>query len=148
MKECPHCGVVLVKGRSLPDHNRFFALICAAFQQWPEDHDFEPRDHDHLRKWLLCKAGFFSVKTFELPDGDPVMMARMMEFAETLMENAGDDDRFGRWRGRTLAVFQARSMAFESLGQKEFAEVRTAVEDVIKAETGLDPEALLRERAA
>ena len=147
-KACPHCGGIIVKGRSSADHRRFFGVIRAAFDNWPDSHDFAPDSPEHLRCWLLCKAGYREVRTFELPEANPVMMARMMEFAETLMEHAGDGHRFGRWRGNVLSVFKPKSIAWDKLGQREFGAVRSAVEDVIKAETGLDPDKLLKEAEA
>jgi hypothetical protein len=149
-KSCHSCGVLLTKPRSEPDHRRFFALINAAFHHWPESHEFHPDNSEHLRAWLLCKAGYRDVATFELPEtDDPVMMARMMEFAERLLEHAGDERRkFGRWRGSTFYVHQAKSIAWDKLSQKEFSPIREAVEEVISAEIGVDAEALLRERAA
>lgn len=147
MTECPHCGVVLTKHRSGPDHRRFFALVTAAFAQWPENHDFKPANSEQLRKWLLCEAGHSVSKTFELPEADPVMMAKMMEFAEALMDKAGDGHKFGKWRGNTLHVYEAKSLAWDQCGQREFAAVRSAVEDVIKAEMGLDADQLLQEHA-
>jgi hypothetical protein len=48
----------------------------------------------------------------------------------------------------SVAVIKPKSIAWDRLGQREFSAVRSAVEDVIKAETGLEPDQLLRERAA
>lgn len=147
---CPHCGGVLTKGRSLPDHRRFFGLIAAAFEQWPEGHEFRPTDADHLRKWLLCKAGYHTVSTFELPaTDDPVLMAKMMEFAESLLDHAsGSAGKFGRWRGNILYMFEAKSIAWDKIDQKEFGKLRDAVSDVIEAEIGVKADDLLREKAA
>lgn len=74
-------------------------------------------------------------------------MASMMQFAETLLEM---DNRFGRWKGSTLAVYEAKSIAFHKLGQAEFNKLNDDVEAVYKAETGLDPDEVLKqnERAA
>lgn len=38
---CKSCGQPL-KGRSHPDHRRLFALIQAAYDQWPETAPFQP----------------------------------------------------------------------------------------------------------
>jgi hypothetical protein len=46
------------KVRSPADHRRFFGVIKAAFLHWPEKHEFQPEDPEHLRAWLLCRAGY------------------------------------------------------------------------------------------
>ena len=55
---CPHCGVILTRVRSLPDHRRFFGVIQAAFHQWNEGHPFQPTDAEHLRAYLLVESGY------------------------------------------------------------------------------------------
>lgn len=145
---CPHCKKPLHDRRSTQDHRRFFAVLQAAFHHWPEAHDFQPESVEHLRAWLLCKAGHCFVRTFELPDGhDAVTIARLVEFAEQLMQRAGPDDayRFGRWKGMTLKVFSPKSIAFTEVGQREFGDLREKVEDIIAAEIGVPVDQLLAE---
>lgn len=149
-KACPHCGALLTRPRSEADHRRFFALIAAAYHQWPELHDFQPDDAEHLRAWLLCKAGYKDTAVFDLPDtDDPVMLAQMMAFAEQLLDNAGDSRHtFGRWIGSTMYVHKARSIAWDKLSQKGFAPIREAIEDIVSYEIGVPADQLLREASA
>lgn len=151
--KCPHCqsGLDPVKGkpRSLEQLRRFFGVLHAMYAHWPESAEFQPHSEDHLRGWVLCMAGHrVVVKTLIMPrTSNPALMASMMQFAETLLEM---DNRFGRWKGSTLAVYEAKSIAFHKLGQAEFNKLNDDVEAVYKAETGLDPDEVLKqnERAA
>lgn len=146
-KDCPHCGAVLTKVRSLPDHRRFFGLIRAAFHHWPENHDFHPDNEEHLRAWLLCKAGYR--ETVAIPvEGDNSIVARLACLAAESAIKAARGYAFVRPHSSGLAVISPRSLAFDTLSQKEFSPIRQAVEDVITAETGLDCDQLLQERAA
>lgn len=147
MKSCPHCGAVLTKARSLPDHRRFFGVIRAAYEQWPERHEFQPDNEEHLRAWLLCKAGYR--ETISIPvAGDDPKVSRVAVIAAEAALKASQSYSFVRPNGLGLAIFRPRSIAWDTLNQREFGPIRQAVEDVITAETGLDCEQLLREKAA
>lgn len=150
-KSCPHCGGLLHRPRSGPDHRRFFALIQAAFEQWPETHDFQPDTAEHLRKWLLCTAGFRERVDIAVPfaDDEPAVAKLAAIAIQSALEAAGayafvrPDPKGGR-----VAVYKARSIAWDKIGQKEFAEIRTAIEEIIEAELRVSPDQLLREKAA
>jgi len=147
VKECPHCGSVLTKVRSLPDHRRFFGLIRAAFHHWPESHEFQPDNEEHLRAWLLCKSGYRDVVSIPI-DGEHPAVARLACLAAESAIKAAKGHAFVRPYASGLAVISPRSIAFDTLSQKDFSPIRQAVEDVITAETGSDCDQLLQERAA
>ena len=150
MTSCPHCGGKIdgkAKPRSVEQIRRFFGVLRAMFAHWPENAEFQPHSEEHLRKWATCMAGHrHVVQTLTLPASDnPRLVAAMMGFAEKLLEM---DNRFGRWKGRTLAVYEAKSIAFHKLGQADFNRLNDEVEAVYKAETGLDPEEVLKNHEA
>ena len=152
MPKCPHCLCDLdpIKGkpRSVEQLRRFFAVLRKAYFHWPEREGlFQPHSMEHLRKWVLCQAGHRVVaKTLTLPgSGNPARLKAMKEFANELLSM---DQRFGRWKETTLAVYEAKSIAFDKLGQAEFNRLNDEVEGVYKAEAGLDPEVLLTEESA
>lgn len=148
MLECPHCGVVLTKNRSGPDHRRFFALIKAAFDQWPENHDFTPDSAEALRAWLTCKAGYRNSTPVMLPDeADDHMKLLFRLGIESSIRAAGGVAFVVPYRDG-VAVISPKSIAWDKISQKDFGAVRSAVEDVIKAETGLDPDQLLKQTEA
>ena len=142
---CPHCGTMLVKPRSPQDHKRLFAVISAAFNQWPDRSDFQPDSSEHLRSWLLCKAGYRDVVTIPIEDDAPAAVAKLAVLAAEAAIKAARTHAFIRQHGHGLAVFSAKSIAWDTLAQKDFVVVRQAVEDVIAAEVGVDAETLLKE---
>lgn len=146
-KSCPHCGGLLTKPRSEPDHRRFFAIIHAAFNQWPETHEFQPDNAEHLRAWLLCKAGYRE-STFIPVEGDDPAVSRLAVLGVEGALKAARSYAFVRPVGDGLAIFTARSIAWDTLSQKDFGPIREAVEEIISAEIGVDADALLREKAA
>jgi len=56
------------KPRSLDQHRRFFGLVRACFHHWPEAHEFQPDNEEHLRAYLLVKAGHRSIKEFYIAE--------------------------------------------------------------------------------
>jgi hypothetical protein len=138
---CTHCNK-----RSPEDHRRFFGVIRAAFHHWPEAHEFQPDSEEHLRKWLLIKAGYRDVTTIpvEYADAQPAMLQLVVLTVEAAMKAAGGY-AFVRPHGVGLAIFAAKSIKWDTLSQKKFNIVRDAVESVIKAETGLEPDDILKE---
>ena len=154
MKKCPHCLCDMDpekgKPRSLDQMRRFFGVLRTIYNHWPEAvEEFQPHSEEHLRKWILCKAGHGTVvQTLTMPrTSNPSLMAALMSFAEQLLEI---DNRFGRWKGSTLAIYEAKSIAFHKLGQAAFNRLNDEVEAAYKEVTGLDPDEVLNqtERAA
>ena len=149
MTKCSQCGADAKAQRSSPDHRRFFALINAAHHHWPENHEFTPDDADHLRKWLLCKAGFREVVTIpvEYAEAQPSMMKLVSLTVEAAVRGAGGH-AFIRPHGSAIAVFKAKSIAWDKIGQKQFNSIRDAVTEVIETELGMSADTLLREHEA
>lgn len=134
----------MTKPRSIEQHRRFFGLVGAAYHQWPEKHAFKPINSEHLRAWLLCQAGHRVESRVDL-SGDASETARVLPIitAALLRQYCWAESC-----GVTLYVTAAKSIAFDKLPHREFCKLCDEVADVIAAETGLDPEALLREKAA
>lgn len=147
-KTCPHCGCVIVKGRSLPDHRRFFALIHAAYHHWPENHRFRPDNSEHLRAWLTAKAGHRNTTELFLPDGATPEMKRLYAIGTEAAIKATGGTGWVVPYNDSLVVISPKSIAWDEIDQKQFSVIRDAVSDVIEAETGIAVDALLREMAA
>lgn len=156
MTICPTCGQKERKPRSPQDHRRFFGAIAAAFDNWRHDHEFLPESPEHLRAWLLCKAGYHKVELIEIPeallDGLPqdaqVVVLNILEsivHRSVEVAKGADEHAFERTHGGKVAVFKPRSINFETLDQKAFGALREAVEEVIEGELGVPVETLLRE---
>jgi hypothetical protein len=145
-KSCPHCGGSLESGRSSPDHRRFFALIQAAFHQWPHDAEFTPDNSEHLRAWLICKAGYREATFIDLPEGGTEGMQRLFMLSIENAVKAADGLGFVVPYKNGVAVIKPKSIAWSKLGQREFGQLRDAVTDIIEAEVGVSADQLLRER--
>lgn len=139
---CKSCGQP-IKGRSHPDHRRLFALIQAAYDQWPETAHFQPINAEHLRSWLICSAGpeFRRVNTFDLDGVDDKTRALVLSIMK-------DEHTHGGIKGDLLYKVQPTSMKFDKMAQKQFAALRQAIEDVIEQTLGVSVDDLLKEKAA
>jgi hypothetical protein len=153
--KCPHCGcdVDPVKGkpRSLEQLRRFFAVLRAMKHHWPEKAEFQPENEEHLRKWVLIKAGHKETTDIPVPfaEDEPGVTRLAAVAIEGAVAAAG---AFAFIRphpeGGLVRVFKAKSIAFDKLGQAEFNDLNAEVEAVYEAETGLKADQLLKERAA
>ena len=150
---CPHCGCEFTKKtkRSSPQHRRFFAIIKAAFDQWPISYEFQPDNPEHLRKWLICRAEFRTSQTIQLEwaDGQPALT----ELAVLAMREAlGVAGAYAFVRPNTeggkVAIFQAKSIAHDQMGPHEFGVLSDAVGDIIEEIIGVPVDQLEREKAA
>jgi len=141
MTTCPHCGS---KPRSSEDHRRFFALISAAFDQWPEGADFTPDNAEHLRAWLLCKANYRKTTMIETDEPAATVVAIEAAF------RAADTYAFVRPYGEGVAVYSPKSVSWDKLDQKKFGPIRDGVTAVIEDVIGVNADELLKqtERAA
>lgn len=137
---CAKCPMKLQ--RSSEDHRRFFALVNAAFTHWPEQHEFRPDNAEHLRAWLLCKAGYR--KTTMIETDEPAATVAAIEAAF----RAADTYAFVRPYGDGVAVYSPKSLRFDKTDQKAFNAVRDEVSSIIESVIGVTAEQLLREKAA
>lgn len=143
---CPACGFVLddAKGlpRSVPQLRRYFAMIRAAYHHWPERHERQFASEDECRKWLQMKAGHREIGATIPLTG--MSKERAMLLAEAAIRAAGSY-AVPVIHGDTLAIWRPKSIAFSKLGHKAACRLFDDVADVIRAETGIDPDELLRE---
>lgn len=159
---CPECGCIfkaprMRKRRSLADHRRFFAVVAAAFDQWPHDHEFHPISEEHLRAWLLCKAKHHEVDMIGLGteifgdlDGaareivELVVQSAVRRSIEAAVRNTGF--AFDKPSGNRIAIFRPKSINWETISQTEFNEIRERVEAEIEAAIGVPVAQLLKAR--
>ena len=148
MKACPHCGSEIEGGkpRSIDQLRRFFGMVRAMFAHWPDSAEFQPDTPEHLRKWALIKAGHR-----EATDIDIAASASQTKILAAAIEGAlkaAGAHAFVRPdpHGGRVRIFRAKSIAFAHLGQAEFNRLNDEVENVYRAETGLDPDEVLKEQ--
>ncbi len=155
MNHCEHCGAVQsipTKRRSRPDHNRLFALIDRAYQQWPENHGFAPTSSLNLRHYLTVGVGHVDTIFIPAPkepteevltmyktavDAVWASMCKRYTFVDIRVDMAG------------TTIISPRSINEETLPtQREYAPVREAVEASIELALGVTAQQLLTSRAA
>lgn len=153
---CPVCGYHdkgKGKPRSLDQHKRFYGLVRAAFHHWPEGHDFVPHDETHLRKYLICMAGpqWRNMTEILVPFAeDQPGLTRLAAYTMQQAAEAAGGYAFPRVdaNGGRVALYTAKSIKFAEMSHLEFCALSNAVDEVIKSEIGVDPDQLLKEKAA
>lgn len=152
MTKCPHClcDIDPEKGkpRSVEQLRRFFAMLRAMFSHWPEKVEFQPDSLEHLRKWVLCKAGHRDATDIPVAFAeDQPGLTKLAAIAIEAAIKAAGGFPFVRAHpdGGLVRVFKAKSIAFDKLGQAEFNRLNDEVELAYASETGLDPEQVLKE---
>ena len=138
---CPTCKRPMGSPRSYQQHKRYFAVIKAVHFHWPENHERQFPNETSLRKWLQMKAGHFTSKAIDLY-GIPEKKAQLI--VQAALEAAAPYSE-AVLQGRSLVIMSPKSIYYDTLGHKEFCRLNDEVDGIIKAETGLDPEAVLRE---
>ncbi len=150
---CPECGFVLGGDRSLPDLRRFFAVLRAAHAHFPESHPLASSNVEQFRARLLIEAGHAHVATVEIPESYGESQTDRDRF-RTVMDGAfrASDGRSCyrhlRVRDAAVEIMRPRSISFPANRQREFNDVRDAVEHIIELAIGVPIERLLREKAA
>lgn len=129
------------KPRSVDQHRRFFGVIKAAFDNWPETHAFKPDNAEHLRAWLLVKAKHSSIKTFFLGEAEASEMARILPIVAATMMNRYC---WCRATDNAVAVCVPESIAFDKIEHSAFCAINDDVEAVIETETGMKADDLLK----
>jgi hypothetical protein len=152
---CPVCdheiNLKAGKPHSLPQHRRFFGIIRAlALRFWPETH---PRQFDGdevaLRKYLIIRAGsrWREVKA-RVSLGDLHCDREVAMLIAEATIRAGGSYCIPVVHNNELVVLKAKSVKIhgeDRMPHSEFNALSQAVEEVIRAETGLDPDVVLAE---
>lgn len=145
VKHCPHCGSDLGepgKGRSVPQHRRFFALCRAAFDQWPEKAERQFTSAEELRKYFQMRAGYREIGA-QIPLTG-ISRERAMLLAEASIRAAGAY-AVPVIHGDTLVIFRPKSIAFDKLGHKDACALFDDVAAFIATEIGVPADQLLKE---
>lgn len=135
--KCPTCK------RPMDDDKHrgfFFKAIAAAFENWPENAEFQPATTEHLRAWLLIEAGRYS--TVDVEGAEAVTIANMKVAAALL----GRPHAFRMGRiANGVRVYAPVSMAKDAVSKKEFDAIALDVYNIIEAVVGVGVERLVRE---
>lgn len=141
---CPTCGRPRdkAKPRSIEQHRRYFCLLKAAFDNWPESHEHQFASVEELRKYLQMKAGHREVGASIPLTGVRKESAKLL--AEAAIRAAGSY-AIPVIHGDTLVVFRPKSVAFEKLDHKAACALFDEVSAYIEEAIGVPADTLLRE---
>lgn len=143
---CPHCGCdVDVPTRSGRQHRRFFKMIAAAYQNWPEAHAFQPDDSEHLRAWLLVKAGWSVSQTFSIDKVDDADMPAVSKSLVGIMLGFGRPAWFKVSDNGTITGHMAKSISYPVMGHQDACRVFSDVESIVEGIIGASIDDLLKE---
>jgi hypothetical protein len=124
---CPRCtcAACMKARRSKPQNDRIHALCEAAYQHWPRGHAFKPESKEHLRAWLLCKAGHVKVV-----DRDGEMDEKLAREISLMMAAVG---RFVwvKSLGDKYLLITPETTRFSDLPHKEACRVFSEVDEIL-----------------
>lgn len=148
---CPECGCLFEvaekpaprRQRSYQQLKRVMAICREAFHQWPETADFRPKNEEHLRYFLECEAGHFTVtRTTRLHDIDPDKIAPIVA---GIVADSDDIKMFVEIDGALITTKKVKSVAYDALDHRDACKLFQDMEDVLHA-YGLNADQLLLER--
>lgn len=141
----PYLTATITQPRSPAHHRRTFALINAAYENWPDTHAFQPDSAEHLRAWLVIEAGhgkreYFRVKPTAGPNGISLLCAMVIK--------AGAKHKFPFYAADAdkIVLRYADTLSWARVNQRAFAPLAAKIADIICVETGLTEQQLLPAR--
>ena len=144
MDTCPHCGCELPKAgkaRSSKAHNMLFGVISEAWQQWPEQHTFQPESPEHLRAYLFTKARHFDPVDVKVKHGNQHLLAAQLP--AVVKAYSGGKAPLLHAYPWGVRLFVPRSIAGKP-ESRDFHRVSSKCYEVIEAAVGVSVERLQR----
>ena len=117
--------------RSINSHRAYFAAINEGWANLPEHEAQRFPTADHLRKWLLIKAGYFTERQIVVATAAEAV--RVASFIKPM-----DDYAVVVPKDATVSVFAAKSQSMKAQGRKDFQESKTRVLDLLADMIGVD----------
>ena len=126
-------------------HSMMFAVIARAFENWPEKHEFSPENPEHLRAWLLVKAGYRSIFGESMNRlSSPLSMVEFVKAAMSRQRSCGGYSFVTDYNG-SIVQLVPHSIAFHQLDEDQIRPIRDAVYQLIEQHTGIPVVALKKE---
>lgn len=145
MTHCPQCGFDTTQtgvSRSNPQLRRYFALIKAAWHQWPEADAAQYADINDFRKRLEMVAGHRETGAVIEDVGE--IGPRVIDIVEAVVKGTGSH-AVVLPVGDRLVVYRPKSIAFRAIGHSEACALFDRVGLVIERKLGVTAEELLKE---
>lgn len=138
---CDKCGSP-VRHRSDPHHRLFFSVVAKAFDSWPERATFQPTDAEHLRSYLLVKAGHYDKLDIRCDNPDAFSLEDQLRAILSTVANRPPLLHTYPWGVR---AFWPRSISYAAADRKIFNDVSSKVFEILEATLGVPIETLKRE---
>lgn len=124
-------GWAMTEHRSKASHDHFFAIVNECWKNLPEDLADDLPSPEHLRKWVLIKAGFCT-KT-------QVVCANNSE-AMVLVTKAKAMDKYSivSIDGKVATIWTADSQRRDAMGRQEFQEAKEKAIHIMSELIGTD----------
>ena len=125
------------EGRSMKSHSHYFAALTEAWRNLSDDHAERFPTVEHLRKWLLIKAGYRDERSIVCSSkAEAQRVAAFMrpadEFAVVTVNEA------------IVTFYTAKSQSVRAMGRKDFQESKQAVLDIAAGMIGVNRDDLRR----
>lgn len=131
----------VIEERSTNSHNHYFAMLHEAWNSLPDELAMRFPSPEHLRKWALIQAGFYTVDDFACATHEEAMrLAVFLRTHEPYIVTVIE--------GATISRLEAKSQSMKAMGKREFQESKEKVLDVVAALIGTTRDALSKARAA
>lgn len=127
--------LVVHEDRSTNSHNHFFASVGEVWKNLPEKYSKRFATAEHLRKWILIKAGYADERSIAC--ATPEEALRVASFIKPM-----DDYSIVIVADATIKVFTAKSQSPRAMDKKTFQESKQAVLDIAAEMIGVDPATL------
>ena len=118
--------MIVEEERSGASHRQYMAAVHEGWMQLPEPWDIAFPTEQHLRKYLLIKAGFCTITKVAGAKRVPV-----------------DDYSIVCEEDGVTTIYQAKSQSYRAMGKEEFAKSKTAVLDLLADMIGVTTTQLL-----
>jgi hypothetical protein len=118
--------MIIEEERSAASHRQYMAAVHEGWMQLPEPWDIAFPTEDHLRKYLLIKAGFCTITKVLGKKRIPI-----------------DGYAIACEEDGVLTIYQAKSQSYKAMGKEEFAKSKTAVLDLLADMIGITTAQLL-----
>lgn len=141
MTTCAHCGSPL-RHRSDVHHRLFFGVLAKAFDCWPESAKFQPADAEHLRTYLLIKAGHFEKLDLRCDNPDAISLEDQLR---AIIKTISDKPPLMHTYAWGVRIFYPKSISYAAADRKVFNEVSQKVFEILEAQLGVPIEELKKE---
>jgi hypothetical protein len=139
---CPCCGHKKPSPRNAERHKLFFAILPKAFSNWPTGYEnFQPMSTEHLRKWLIYKAGWCTMRELAIDGPNKRIVVTALKF----FLESGNQETFYTTTAKSIREYRPKSIAWNKCKEAEFKKVLDRSAEIIESIIGMPIEALKKE---